>query len=205
VTNDVDANSLANPLFMGTVATSGSATIEAAGAQTEPLTTCSRYLGGVRTLEWFLDVRAADNRLWTIRGGGMPSPVVSVGDTVTFDFNATVVVGDPPSLAFSTGSLNLATSAGGSLLWGYAGAPAGQIAGFDLNAGNPVCGGGCVAASISSVLVSSELTGDKVEIPPYGSADIDGFRVDVGAVVVTSPLPGCSFGGPLDAAGVRLP
>ena len=66
-------------------------------------------------------------------------------------------------------------------------------------------GGGCVAASISSVLVSSELTGDKVEIPPYGSADIDGFRVDVGAVVVTSPLPGCSFGGPLDAAGVRLP
>jgi hypothetical protein len=167
----------------------------------------SRYFGGsTNEKEWFFQARTADNRLWTIGASGLPAPLLRAGDTVTFDVSVTAGLRVSPSTVVSSGQMNVSTSAGDSLLWVFAaGYGSAQIGGFDVNPGTP-CGSGCIG-SVNSVSVSSEATGENVVVPPSSSADIDGYHVVVGAVVVPSTRPDCfdEFGSSFGAAGVKLP
>ena len=98
-------------------------TVEAVGTGAAPAQ-CqnARLFGAATSSDWWLQVRTADNRLWTIGLAGLGNaPFVQVGDPVKLDldYQRTMLSGVPisPVVPRVTGSLQLSNAAGTPLLW----------------------------------------------------------------------------------------
>ena len=167
--------------------TSGAATIEAVGSGATPGPCLyERVIGaGGRPSHWWFQARAADNRLWTIgvQGLGGSTPLVSRGDVVTLAVDWKVICAGPAN-CWNDGLLQLSDAAGTPLLWArsqpmFSAAPPVAPTWISCTAGDYVCGSGDTFCDMRESNVIATVNGSSMTLPPYGSASVGGYFVQV--------------------------
>ena len=205
VVNDMDVLGPESPLpFYGVTNTSGPATIEAVGSGAAPAQCqLARWFGLDRPSQWWLQARAADNRLWTIGvlGLGDSTPLIRAGDAVTLDFDWD----GPGEAAGSRGphaQLQLSDAAGAPLLWAGANAPASTWISF--TAGEDVCAGStaCASGMATQRNVIATVNGSSMTLPPFGAASLGSYILQV--TEFEPRCPGGDFEPNFQAAAARV-
>jgi hypothetical protein len=179
--------------------TSGAATIESVGAGAAPASCVSAHgIGTTGSGQWWIQARAADNRLWTIGAAGLgaATPPVRVGDTVSLDLNwreYSVV----PAAWQTEGKLQVADAAGTPLLWAGANAAETWIS---FANGDYACAANNTPCDTGMRNVIATVNGSSVTLPPYGAASVGDYSV---RVTHFSPFCG-DYQQPFEAAAARV-
>jgi hypothetical protein len=191
------------------VQTSGPATVEAVGSGNAPAPCREAHAVGIRNpSDWWIQARAADNRLWTIgvQGLGGSTPPVHVGDTVTLDvdWHYSLAV---PGAAGANGKLQLSDAAGTPLLWagsspwGGTGSIPSPATWISFAPAGATCAETCAVNQQIRTNVIATVDGSAMTLPPDGTATLNGYAL---GVTYFSGLCG-DYAPPFEAAAVKLP
>jgi len=180
--------------------TSGAATIEAVGSGAAPPSCVSAHGIGTRGSDpWWIQARAADNRLWTIGAAGLgaATPPVRVGDTVSLDINWHEYSVVQASLE-KQGRLQISDGTGTPLLW--AGANASAETWISFTPGDYACASSSTFCDPRMKNVIATVNGTSMTLPPYGAASLGGYFLQV-----TQFSPFCGdYAAPFEAAAARV-
>jgi hypothetical protein len=190
------------------------ATVEAVGTGSAPAQCqTARIFGAATGSDWWVQVRTADQVLWTIGLGGLGNAVkVKAGDSVTFNLTygrAPANGAVPAGPLRSYGSVQLSDSAGTPLLW--AGSSTFGMPWLSLIRGQPVCNLSTAQFDCPATRyeVMATVNGAFATIPPFGTAYAGGYFVAVGEYDVGFPASqtSCAFDAPppFAAAAVKAP
>jgi hypothetical protein len=209
--NDADVLPLPQPAVndRGTRTNGPSAaTIVAVGTGTPPAQ-CenARVFGSRGASEWWFQAQTAD-RLWTIGVHGLgTAPQINTNDSVTLDLDWT---GATAGTAYGPpkGHLQLSNAAATPLLWSAA--LAGSLSLHD--AGWLRLEGGAAACTVTDLCADSgfavvvTVNGSSATLPPFGDANLGGYKVAAGALIGSRSFR-CHdyFGEPFAAAAAKLP
>jgi hypothetical protein len=197
--------------------TAAAGTVEAVGTGAAPAR-CqdARIFGAAGSSDRWLQVRTADNVLWTIglRGFG-DAPVVEAGDAVRFDLNYrryTPTFAGPitQGLPRTDGYVQLSATAGTPLLW--AGSNSYSATWLSFAMGQPLCDrtAGCPYTRYD---VRATVDGSAATVAPFSTVNVAGYTLAVGEYGVpnlslpTGSHTACAFEGspPFVAAAVKAP
>jgi len=159
--------------------TSGAATIEAIGSGAAPASCVSAHGIGTRGAgPWWIQARAADNRLWTIGAAGLgtATPPVRVGDTVSLDLDWHEYSVVPASWE-KQGRLQISDATGTPLLW--AGADAAAEPWISFTAGDYVCASNDTPCDTGMKNVTAIVNGTSITMPPFCAASVGGYFLQV--------------------------
>jgi len=188
------------------------ATVEAVGAGAAPAQCQSaRVFGAPTTSDWWLQVRTADTRLWTIGVGGLGNTVaIKTGDSVTLDlvYQYTPAGGFWQMPAAISGHLQLSDAAGTPLLWaGLNSFNSGTW--LSLTSGQPVCDQRTGSCPSTRYDVKATINGSVATVAPFSATSLAGYHVAVGEYAVVRQIihTECAFMGPpaLAAAALKMP
>ncbi len=187
--------------------TSGAATVEAIGSGYAPASCRERHAVGIRNeSDWWIQARAADNRLWTIgvSGLGAGAPAIHVGDTVSLviDWHNSTAV---PGAVGANGNLQLSDAAGTPLLWAGSSAwgatqtpnPSTWIS---FAPGGAACAETCAVNPGNRTDVIATVNGSSTTLPPDGAATLSGYSL---AATYFASLCG-DYAPPFEAAAVKV-
>jgi hypothetical protein len=176
----------------------------------------ARWFGGGAS-EWWLQARAQDGHVWTLGMHGLgAAPTVKKGDLVNLELR---YVGYQQSgFGPPLGTLLMSDAHAAPLLWAVAnasGPPQTVSSNLDewlrFSSPEPVCQ---LEASPSLPCKGPEtmlaytvlVRGEMATLQPFGSADLGGFRVAMGAAVRDGQPCGADyFGQPFEAVAAKLP
>lgn len=181
--------------------TSGSATIEAIGSGKAPGACNGGAVGLGEPSDWWIQARAADNRLWTIGVLGLAgsTPVVHVGDTVTLDVDWRITT--PVMYVYARGTLQLSDATGTPLL--FAASNPSSSTWISFAPGGGVCDTrSCGSTQQAEEKVIATVNGSSMTLPPNGAATIDGYSV--GVTYFAAPCANGDYIPSFQAAAVKL-
>jgi hypothetical protein len=186
------------------LSTDGLAIITDSGTGTPP-GNCenARWFGAKGATEWWLQAKAADGHVWVLgmHGVGAMQPLKK-GDTsrLTLQYRGEQIGGfGPPSV-----SLQLFDPMDAPLLWAYTNNSLGGTTWINLKGGSEVClPFGFAPHVVRDVTVT--IGGATVTIPPFGSADVGGFRVQIGKYVDGINPSIDDYGESFDLVAAKLP
>jgi len=193
---------------IGDVRTSGTATIEAIGSGNAPAPCREAHAVGIRNpSDWWIQARAADNRIWTIgvQGLGGSTPLVHVGDTVALDVDWSYSTAVPGAVG-ADAKLQLSDAAGtpllwaGSSAWGGAGSIPSPATWISFAPGAAACAETCGLNQQTRTNVIATVNGSSMTLPPNGGATVNYY--DLG-VTYFSSLCG-DYAAPFEAAAVKV-
>ena len=187
------------------------ATVEAVGMGTAPAQ-CrnARVFGAATNSDWWLQVRTADDVLWTIGLGGLGNaPIVQVGDSVRLDLEYQRRPAIGPMPPWASGSVQLSNTAGTPLLW--AGSNSYSTTWLSLMMGQTLCGQrtGTFGCPTTRYDVIATINGSVATVAPFSAAYLGGYYLALGEYDIPGPNihTECSVDGPppFAAAVVKAP
>lgn len=189
--------------------TAAAATVEAIGTGAAPAQCSSaRVFGATTSSDWWLQVRTADTKLWTIGLAGLGNALnVQIGDHVTFDLQHVRMPQSPFAPGSAVGSVQLSDAAGTPLLW--AGADTVMASWLTLDQGQPICGSNNNGCMTTRYEVIATVNGSVATLAPFSATYIGGYYFVAGALDQSRPAlqTECAHTAapPFPAAAVKAP
>jgi hypothetical protein len=184
------------------------ATIEAVGTGTAPAQCMNaRIFGAATNSDRWLQVRAPNNRLWTIGLAGLPdTPAFRAGDPVRLDIDYRRVQNVPTSWK-TFGYVQLSDPAGTPLLW--AGLDSYSTTWLSLVMGERLCGVSTGLCHSARHDVRATINGTAATVAPFSAVSLAGYHLAVGEYDVPffGGHSGCSQfpTPPLAAVAIKTP
>jgi hypothetical protein len=188
------------------------ATVEAVGTGAAPAQCQSaRVFGAATSSDWWLQVRTADRKLWTIGVGGLGNTVmIKAGDSVTLDlvYQYTPAGGFWQMPAAISGHLQLSNATGTPLLWaGLNSFSSGTW--LSLMSGQALCDQKTGLCPSTRYEIMATINGSVATLAPFSATSLAGYHLAVGEYAIVRQIihTECAFMGPpaLAAAAVKMP
>lgn len=159
------------------------ATVEAVGTGPAPAR-CqeARIFGAAASSDWWLQVRTADTKLWTIGLGGLGSvPFVQTGDAVKLDLLFHITPAGSFTASHQVGYVQVSDAAGTPLLWAGSDSYASGTW-LALGRGPVVCSDMPVGLSCryNRYEVMATINGSTANIMPFTTLSVGGYDLSVG-------------------------
>jgi hypothetical protein len=216
--NDADNLPIPPRNMDGGTRTTGITSIEAVGTGAAPAQ-CENarwFAGAPGASEWWLQARAQDGHLWTLGLHGLgAAPTLKKGDLVNLDLQYRGF--QQSSFGPPLGTLLMSDANAAPLLWAVAnasGPPQEVSSNVDVWLRFISPERVCQFDSPTTPCMGPEIMlaytvfvrGEMATLQPFGSADLGGFRVAIGASVLDGqPCAPDYWGSPFEAVAAKLP